>query len=194
MLGDDTNLFIDTNIWIDYIWKNYMGEGENKKNNVIEKLDNINFKHFVILSPFLIAEISNHFADWFLLNKVIKSGYSYREFLVEKKNHFLSLDEKFKINEIIEKISSKSFVNTITVNEIKRPNLDLLFTLVNNQVGFFDSLHIMTAESTNCRYLITKDKEMRIRTQPLINNGIVSKNLKLITQSGFINLLENKQF
>ena len=193
-MGDSTNLFIDTNVWIDYIWQNYMGEVEKKSQriNVINKLDEIEVKDFVILSPFLIAEISNHFADWYLLNKVIKSGHGYREFASEKKNHFLNEDEKYRLNEIIEKISSKSFVNTITVNEIKRPNLDLLFTLVNNQVDFFDALHIMTAESTNCRYFITKDKELRMRTQPLINNGVVSKELKLILPKSFINLLKQK--
>jgi len=165
-----------------------MGENENRNLNVnvISKLDEIKFEHFIILSPFLIAEISNHFADWYLLNKVIRSGHGYREFSSEKKNHFLNEDEKYRLNEIIQKISSKSFVNTITVNEIKRPNLDILFTLVNNQVDFFDALHIMTAESTDCKYFITKDKELRIRTQPLINNGLVSKELKLITPNNFI--------
>ncbi|VVB94066.1 Uncharacterised protein [uncultured archaeon] len=171
-----------------------MGESENKgqKINVINKLDEIKFEHFVILSPFLIAEISAHFADWYLLNKVIKSGHSYREFASEKKNHFLDENEKYRLNEIIEKISAKRFVNTITVNEIKRPNLDLLFTLVNNQVDFFDALHIMTAESTDCKYFITKDKELRIRTQPLINKGAVSKELKLISPNNFIKLSDIK--
>lgn len=171
-----------------------MGEVEKKSQriNVINKLDEIEVKDFVILSPFLIAEISNHFAEWYLLNKVIKSGHGYREFASEKKNHFLNEDEKYRLNEIIEKISSKGFVNTITVNEIKRPNLDLLFTLVNNQVDFFDALHIMTAESADCKYFITKDKELRIRTQPLINNGLVSKKLKLITPNNFIKSFQNK--
>lgn len=171
-----------------------MGEAEKKSQeiNVINKLDETKVKDFVILSPFLIAEISNHFADWYLLNKVIKSGHGYREFAIEKKNHFLNEDEKYRLNEIIEKISSKSFVNTITVNEIKKPNLDLLFTLVSNQVDFFDALHIMTADSADCKYFITKDRELRIRTQPLISSGLISKELKLITPNSFIKSFKNK--
>lgn len=165
-----------------------MGEVEKKSQdiNLINKLDEIKFKDFVILSPFLIVEISNHFADWYLLNKVIKSGHGYREFASEKKNHSLNEDEKDMLNGIIQKISSKTFVNTITINEIKKPNLDLLFTLVNNQVDFFDALHIMTADSAECKYFITKDNELRIRTQPLISNGLVSKELKLISPNSFI--------
>ena len=171
-----------------------MGEVEKKSQviNVINKLDETKIKDFVILSPFLIVEISNHFADWYLLNRVIKSGHGYREFASEKKNHSLNDVEKNMLNGIIQKISSKAFVNTITINEIKKPNLDILFTLVNNQVDFFDALHIMTADSADCKYFITKDKELRMRTQPLISSGLISKELKLITPNNFIKSFKNK--
>ena len=172
-----------------------MGEGERKKKDVrIELVDTLDkHDHFVKFTPFLIAEISTHIADWYLLNKVIKSGYSYRMFTTQRKNHNLNDEEKEKIDNIIEKLTSKNFVDVVTIDEIKKPDLDVLFTLVSNQANFFDSIHVMTAKATGCEYFVTADKDLRNRTQPIISNGTILKNFKLASPSGFLKILKKQK-
>ena len=122
-----------------------MSEKKGKKKRTVVMIDkNLDKSLFlVIFSQFIVAEISNHLADWFLLQKVIKSGFSYREFSKERKNYNLSQTERDKIDYIIEDISEKSFVNTIPIKDITINDLELLFELMNNQVELFDALHII---------------------------------------------------
>lgn len=148
--------------------------------------------HFVILSPFLINEISTHLADWFLLNKVIKSGYSYRKFASEKKNYSLSEDEKNRINEIIENLTQNNFIDVKSMEEIKKPDLETLFILTNNQVSFYDAIHIMTAKATNCEFFVTADEELRKRTQEVFSSGKIVCSMKISKPSGFLTILKNQ--
>lgn len=188
-----TNIFLDTNIWLDYVWYYYMGEGK-KKNTKIELINSFeDSEHFVIFTPFLIAEISTHLANWYLMKKVIQSGHSYREFAKERKNHNLNNKEKAEIDTVIEKISLKNFVNVITIDEIKKHDLDILFALINNQAELYDSIHIVIAKSANCDYFVTTDDELRLRTQPLVNNGTIPKKLKLIRPQSLKSVLEHKK-
>ncbi len=192
-MTDYINIFLDTHLWIDYAWYNYMEKVKGSKRTavkLIEKLENSTF--FVIFSQFSIIEISNHFADWFLLKKVIKSGFSYREFKVQRKNYSLTQKEKNKIDEIIENIGSKNFVDTVTIKALKSEDLDFIFTLVNNQIEFFDALHIFTASKYDVKYFVTSDTELRGRVQPLINEGIVPK-LKLIKPNNFLKIVETSK-
>ena len=152
---------------------------------MIEKLENSSY--FVIFSQFSIVAISNHIATWFLLKKVIKSGFSLREFRVQKKNYSLTQEEKNKIDEILENIGSKNFVDTVTIEALKSEDLDFIFTLVNNQIEFFDALHIFTASKYDVKYFVTSDTELRGRVQPSINKGIVPK-LKLIKPNNFLKM------
>ncbi len=169
-----------------------MGEG-GKKDQRIKLVDAFeNSEHFVVLTPFLITEISTHLADWFLLKKVIQSGHSYRKFGSERKNHDLTSDEKNKIDDVISNVAIKDFVNVVTIDEIKKPDLDLLFTLTNNQASFYDSIHVMTAKSLGCEYFITSDIEIRKRAQQIINDGIL-KNIRLSTPTGFLKIMKNKK-
>jgi predicted nucleic acid-binding protein len=171
-----------------------MGEGDRTKKDVRIRLVDAfeDSKHFIAISPFLISEISTHLADWYLLNKVVKSGYSYRRFASERKNYNLSDAEKNNIDSIIGELSSKDFVDIVTIEEIKKPDLDILFLLIGNQVGFYDAIHVMVAKGIGCDYFVTADSELRIRTQQLINDNTID-GLKIASPSGFLKVLDAEQ-
>ena len=185
------NVLLDSNIWIDYLWYHFFSEQKGRKKKTVKLVELFDFqdKFVALLTPFLITEISSHFADWFLLQKVIKSGYSYREFLRERRNYNLSIKEKEKINEMVESISKKDFVNTITIEEIKKEELELLLTLLNEQISFFDALHTLTTISENCKFFVTKDNELRKRIQRAMRENLIPKKFKLISPQKFLNLL-----
>lgn len=163
-----------------------MGEGKNKKRKstlLIEGLEKKNY--LVIFSQFIVAEISYHLSDWFLLQKVIKSGFSYREFRSQKKYFSLDDAEKDKIDFIVQNISEKEFVNALPIKELSIENLVLLSKLMNNQIEFCDAIHLITAKNEKCDYFVTKDGDIRKKIQSLINQNIFPK-MKFCTPSGFI--------
>ena len=112
-MSDITKAYIDTNILIDYCWQNYFGEGMSEARST--RLMNRGFEgrfdiHF---STFSLIELSIHFRDWFLLQKVIKGGFSYAEFKRERSKYSLSLEEREKINYILSELKNNENINLI---------------------------------------------------------------------------------
>lgn len=167
-------IFLDSCVWINYIWQTQFSE-QNKRENNSTKLIKImdgdnNFQ--IILSPFLINEISSHFRDWFILKKVIIDGFSYREFNREKKNYKLTEKEMKQIDEIIIKIGKIENVNSLSLKGLKQKEMEEVLNLeATYYFDFYDALHIHTAVKNKCKYFITKDGPIRKLAQTLDSNN-----------------------
>ena len=188
------NIFFDANIWIDYSWYYHISGGKGKRKKSVILIDEIEklkekSRYMIILSPFLISEISQHFTNWFLLKKVIADGFSYKEFLRERKNYNLSKEEKETIDDIIRDIGSKTSVNVLDIKDLKTIELEYVLKLRKYYIDFYDAFHIYTALNKRCKYFVTKDGELRKRFQKMISDGIIKEKIKLLTEKGFLKIL-----
>jgi predicted nucleic acid-binding protein len=190
------NVFLDANIWIDYAWCRYMPceEGENRIcTKIIKRIDALKERspYMIIFSPYIIAEISHHFTDWFLLKRTISDGFGYREFNRERKNHQIRDEEKELIDRIIQDIGSKVSVNILEIESLEKKDIENILNLRSNYIDFYDSFHIHTALKKNCRYFVTKDSELRKRFQEMISEGVINKNVEILTDKGFLEIIES---
>jgi len=166
-------VFLDSCIWISYIWQTYFTEKAKKENSstITTKkiIENKNFQ--IILSPFLISEISSHFRDWYNLEKAIKDGYSYREFNRVKKDYELTKEEMLKVDDVIIKIGSIENVNILLPEDIKRDEINTIFNYeIMYQFDFYDALHVFVALKNKCKYFITADAPLR-KSLTKLNDG-----------------------
>ena len=88
--------YLDSNILIDYCWETYFKEVEDGKQSVSIKLMEKGFRgeFEIYISTYNIIEVSLHFTNWFLLQKVIKSGFSYQDFRRERSKYDLTTEER----------------------------------------------------------------------------------------------------
>lgn len=155
-------IYFDSNIWIDYAWGIINGTGRRKK-YLKELVNSIGKKKIkVISSLFLNTEISAHFRDWFLLRKIIRDGFSFREFARKKREYNLNERERQKINKVIQNITKLSWVKFVELRELDRGSLDVFELLtLHYSIDAIDAFHNIIAANENCRFLVTKDEDMR---------------------------------
>ena len=157
-------VYFDSNIWIDYSWGIVNDTGRRKKyvDDLVNAIEAKRIK--VISSLFLNTEISAHFRDWLLLRKIIRDGYSYREFARLKKQYGLDERERREIDGIIQNIASLSWVRFVELEELNRSSLNVFEVLtLDYLLDSIDALHNIIAANEECRFLITKDEDMRER-------------------------------
>lgn len=171
-------VLLDTCVWLDYIWQkraeDYVEANESKK--LIDRL-NGDKRFEIVLSPFLIREISSHYSDWFLLQKVVKNGFSFNEF--KKVKHKYSLDEKEikEIDDIILTIGSIKNVNVLQMSALAIHEVERIL-LLEADFGFdvYDAIHFNTAIENNCNSFVTRDSGFRRSA----SNYISTKKIKMI--------------
>ena len=96
------------------------------------------------------------------MQKIIKDGFSYRDFSKERKNHSLSEKEKDEINKIIISIGSAENVNVLPVKSIEKQNIEEILNMESDYYfDFYDSLHVYTAVNQGCKFFITSDSPLR---------------------------------
>jgi len=166
-------VYFDTNIWIDYLWGTHKGKKIKKPTGeVIDFI--IGGKHKVVSSVFLFTEISSHFKDWYILNKIIEEGFSYRELAnlkKRKKYSRLTKEQTREINSYLEGVAGLPWVDAVDLSGLGKEALDLFSTLtLDYYIDFADSFHILIAMDEKCRYLITKDEEMRDRASMFLDD------------------------
>jgi len=158
------NIFLDSCVWISYVWQTQFtnkAKKESASTSVIKKIDGDN-NFQIILSPFLISEISSHFRDWYNMQKAIKDGYSYRDFTRVKKDYELTDKEVEKIDDIIIKIGGIENVNVLLPENIKKEDIETILNYeVKYQFDFYDALHVFVAMKNKCKYFITTDTPLR---------------------------------
>jgi len=187
-------VYFDSNIWIDYAWGIVNGTGKRKKyiSNLIEVIQRKKIK--VISSLFLNTEISAHFKDWFLLKKIIEDGFSYREFAKLKIKYGLNEPEKKSINSVIRDIIGIPWVEFVELEELNRESLNIFESL---SLKFFidsiDALHNIIAANENCRFLITKDEEMRTCMNSFLKNIGFKDDFCVCRPEEFLEKIENSK-
>lgn len=159
-----TKIFLDSCVWINYIWQVQFSQEPKEKTastKLIEKIKG-DKKYQVILSPFLVNEISTHFKDWFLMQKVIQDGFSYREFNREKKNYEISSQEIEKIDEIINTISNIENIEILSPEDLTKESIaEILKLETKYYFDFYDAFHFHVAEKEKCQYFVTSDSPLR---------------------------------
>ena len=72
--------YIDTNILIDYCWATFFSEKSSRKSKSVLLVNKGAMGLFDMhISFYTLMELANHFTQYFLEQKAIKSGYSYPE-------------------------------------------------------------------------------------------------------------------
>jgi len=159
-----TKIFLDSCVWINYIWQTHFEESAKTNNSSVKLIEKIykNNNYEIILSPFLTNEISTHFRDWFIMQKIIKDGFSYRDFSRERKNYSLTEEEKNEIIQIIISIGSADNINVLPVKNIEKQDIEEILNLESDYYfDFYDSLHVYTAVNQGCKFFITSDSPLR---------------------------------
>ena len=156
-------VLLDTCVWLDYIWqkkaKNSNPAKESKK--VIDRLNGDN-NYQIILSPFLIREISSHYKDWFVLQKVVEDGFSFNDFKQVKHKYNWEEDEKKEVDDIIIKIGCIKKVKVLITSDLNVKKIERIL-LFEGEYNFdiYDALHFNTAIQEKCDYFVTKDGKLR---------------------------------
>jgi len=157
-------IYFDSDIWIDYAWGIINGTGRRKKyiNDLVSTIKEKKIK--VVSSLFLNTEISAHFRDWFILRKVVRDGFSYRELTRLKKQYDLNERERKKINKTIQNIIKLPWVRFVELKGLDKGSLDVFEVLtLEYLIDAIDAFHNVIAANENCRFFITKDDDMRER-------------------------------
>ena len=145
----------------------------------------------IFISFYTLLEISQHFTDYYLQQKAIKDGYSFREFPKVRRNYTLTKDEAETISELVENLRTNEFLNYIDIGETVNGHFfRIIMRYVQGYVDFLDALHLRTAIDVGCDYFVTKDGELRKRAQELINNKVITEPIKITSVSGFLKVLK----
>lgn len=133
---------------------------------VIKKEDDT----WVILNSLLIAEISKNLGEWFLLNKVIKKGFSYREFKKRKSEVSLSKSDLEGINDVLLQLT-RDLEPNLDVEDTASISVEEMDQILRMQYeyGFdiFDAMHVHSAIASDGDLFITSDEELRSSIQKM---------------------------
>jgi predicted nucleic acid-binding protein len=180
-------IYFDTNVWIDYIWGffNKSGKIKNRTKKLIAEIESKNIE--VSISVFVIAEISGHFKDWILMQKIIEDGFSYREFRRVAKNYKLDDFE----NEKIRNTSEKAFLaKWATLQKEGLDNKDLQFfaeLTSHYSIDSVDALHGIMAIKNNCQYLVTSDETFITQLNLALKENNIFNEFSAIKPNDFLN-------
>ncbi len=187
-------LYFDTNVWINYLWgtrtKQAKLKGKTKK--LFECVENKNLD--VVFSVFASSEISAHFRDWYILQKIIKKGFGYRELSnLKRQKEYNKITDKQKatIEKYIKKIASIKWVETVQIKKIEGNALELFETLtIGYHLDFADAFHLIIAMEENCSMLITDDGSLRENGKEFIKDYDLGGNINIYNTNELINSLQ----
>jgi len=144
----------------------------------------------IYISTFSLIESFIHFMDWFLLQKAIRDGFSYREFKKERSKYVLSPEETEQIDVMLKELKEDENINFIEIASMHEEFFGCIIEYVENYVDFLDAIHIRIALDVKCDYFITKDGELRRRLQNLISQRKIDDSIKIASVSGFLKRLK----
>ena len=175
-------LYFDACIWIDYLWGTQKNAKLKKETqNLLSFIEKNN--HSVLSSVVLNMEISGHFKDWYILQKIIKEGYSYRDLPnLKKKKKWNSLSgiEMQKINKYFEDILELSWVESFEMSGLGKKGLEMFSVLtLEYHLDFVDAFHFVIAID-NCRFLITRDEDMREKARKFLKDYSLEKDFEVL--------------
>ena len=139
--------YLDTNLLIEHCWWKFFGEEKGKMSKSVELVERGfqgDYENYI--SYINVMELSIHLTDWFLLEKVVSSGFSYTCFRQERKKHVLTNTEKERINKIVNDYRNSDFIFYIEIDDISNDFFERVKLLVDNYVEFVDALHFVFAQ------------------------------------------------
>ena len=156
------SIYLDTCIWINYLWQTQFSEAPKRKSSSTKLIDRLKnqTEYEVIFSSFVMSEISSHFRDYYISQKIIRDGFSFRDLNREKKNYTLSDEENSFINQMIIEIGGCGFVNTLNLKSLDNLS-EILVLEASYYFDFLDALHFQTAKESGCKFFITTDSPLR---------------------------------
>jgi len=194
-------LYIDSNVWISYLWikkvvsfpKKFARDNKRRERSykIISSLLN-GKKVRIIFSLFNESEISGYFRDYLRFVKGLSLGYDYTNSHKYKENFLLSKAEKEEITSYFEYIASHNLV------EVVEPQLDeksLTFFRIATcgyYLDYIDALHLLVALMEGCKYLITEDKDFRQRGNGLLRDNKLISDLRIVNGKEILRLLKLK--
>jgi predicted nucleic acid-binding protein len=184
--------YLDTNLLIEHCWWKFFGEEKGRMSNVVTLVERgFQGDYHSYISYINIMELSIHLTDWFLLEKMVRSGFSYAYFRRERKKYNLTVDEKSFINRIVQEYQSSPNVFYIEIDEISNAFFEKVKLLVDNYLEFEDALHFVFAQASESKYFVTKDDELRTRLQKIISKKLIDVPFPptLIKPKSFLKLL-----
>jgi len=182
-----TKIFLDSCVWINYIWQTQFSSKPKEKTASTKLIERVtgDKKYQVILSPFLVNEISAHFRDWFLMQKVIQDGFSYREFNREKKNYEILEQEVGQIDDIINTINGVENFKILSLEDLTKEEMrEILKLEVDYYFDFYDAFHFYAAEKEKCKYFVTSDSPLKKSASKL--NQKEKNNLECISPKSLL--------
>lgn len=169
-----TKAYLDTNLLVEHCWWKFFGEEKGRISKVVELVERgFQGDYESHISYINIMELAIHLTDWFLLKKVISSGFSYTYFKRERKKHVLTSKQKEFINRVTGEYQNSPYVFYIEIEGISNEFFQKVKLLIDNYMEFEDALHFVFAQASECKYFITRDDELRTRLQKIISKKII---------------------
>lgn len=190
--SDYLKCYLDTNIFIEYLWRYFFSENASKNTASCRLIQSgAEGKFEIYFSEFTVMEITQHFIDYFLMQKVISDGYSFREFSKMKKKYEITEDESLTINQLTDRLINNQYLNYIVMGSSKNEEKFLMTIIpyVKHYIDFMDAIHIRMAIAADCDYFVTEDSELRIRIQKLLSKKLLEKPIKITTPKGMLSTL-----
>lgn len=183
--------YADTNILIDYCWATFFSEGNSRKSKSVLLVNKGAMGFFDMhISFYTLMELSNHFTQYFLEQKAIKSGYSYPESFRQRSKFELDELERKTISELVEKLRKSKYLTYIDVEKMQDKLFPVIKQYLDGYIEFVDAYHLRTAIEIGCEYIVTKDSGFRKRAQALINKGTIKEPIKITSVTGFLRILK----
>ena len=187
---DVKRAYLDTNVLIENTWERLALEPKTRKSSASRLLELGQDGRFeIVISTFCIMELYEHFRDWFLLQKVIGSGFGYREFRRERRRHRLSRGEVKILDTLIVDLQDDPDINIVEFERVPKQFFPRMSILQRNGIDSIDSFHILTALDVEVTHFVTKDGDVRSRFNAATKREIEAPPMEMTSIRGFMKTL-----
>lgn len=179
--------YLDTNVLIENVWERLALEPTTRRSSatrLVELGQDGGFE--IVISTFCITELYEHFRDWFLLQKVIGSGFGYREFRRERKRHRLSEGEVKILDVLVSDFQDDPDIYFVEFDKVPQHFFPRVGILQRNGIDAMDAFHILSALDVEATHFVTKDGEVRSRFDTATKREIESPPMEMTSIRGFL--------
>lgn len=181
-------LYIDSNIWIQYLWIKQVSYSEefDRSNKERERsykfIEGLSGKNILVISSlFIDAEISGYFRDYLRFRKSLTLGFDYTNSHKYKREFKLLAGDKKDINNCLIHINSLKYVKLVKLEGLNSKSLDFFrIATCEYELDYMDAVHLIVAMSEGSQYLITCDKDFLNKGNKLIKDQKLSNDIRIV--------------